>query len=143
MDDWFKAIIGIVVAVAFISVIMQITTPTVQIGTNRMLNVALVKGTAYQLPHDNLVSGTFSLQNATQTFVTPSDYNITIATGSLFPGNVSTLGTYNISYAYYPDAYDTGASGTTTRSVALLLPLAFILLVLVLIFGWAMKQKVD
>lgn len=134
MDDWIKTVITIIIAVAFISVIVGITQPTVSTESVILTNVALVKGVAYKLPNDNLVDGTFSVRNTTEVFVTPSNYNLTISTGVLFPGNMSTLGTYNISYTYYPDSYDTGASGVTTRNVAQLLPAGFVLLVLIMIF---------
>jgi len=149
MDDWFKAIIGIVVAVAFIGVIMGITTPTYTTSSADQRLVTCTLNTWCYTTYDNLQSLVVGNGTGSKVLATVAasgateDYIPDLTNGRINITNMTGTGTFNLSYAYYPDEYDTGASGSTTRVVAQLLPLAFIILVLVLIFGWAMQQKVE
>jgi len=143
MDDWAKIIITIIVAVTFVSVMVGITQPSVSTLSNKQDLVSCTLDTWCYTTQDNLVSIVITNHTDGKVLATVAasgateDYIPDLAKGRVNITNVTGTGTFNLSYTYYPDAYDTGASGSTTRSVAALLPAGFVLLILVMVFSTA------
>lgn len=132
-------IIGIGVAVPVIIDQVNQATSSADITNEAM---TCTNATTQTLANDNLLSGTFTLQNDTGGIVIGSgNYTLTIATGSvlfttlnntLYPADVCVA-----NYTYYPDAYQTSA---TSRTLTGVLPLLFVVSLVLIVVAW-MKLK--
>ena len=137
MEDWAKLIVTLIVAAAFITVIVGITQPTVSTLSADQRLVSCTLNTWCYTTYDNLVTLVVGNGTDAKVLTTTVEYVPDLTNGRVNITNMTGTGTFNLSYAYYPDSYDTGTSGSTTRSIAALVPAGFVLLVLVMVFSAA------
>ena len=138
--DWLKTVITLIVAAAFIGVIIGITTPMYNLGTYSTTNLACTQNQWCQLPYPNIINSSKSLGNYSNenTLTEGTDYKIDLTLGRLNVTNTVKWPALNVSYQYYPGQYDTGSNGSTTRSIAAIVPAAFFIVVLVGLFTAAL-----